>query len=83
MQAKVNFLAAARASGYIVFEKEVHHVVEFVDRFVFACDQPDGQYMIGTFFKETATRKGDYAGCPDVEDLTLRQATDILNLIRM
>lgn len=82
MQAKVNLLAALRAAGYVAFEKEFPHVVEFADRFTFAVEDAEGQYMIGTFYKATATRKADYAGCPDVENLTLRQAMDILNPIR-
>lgn len=68
INAATNFLNALDVAGYITEDGEYEQVVEFDNVFVFICfNNNEGEYLVGVFHKASATRSGDFEGCPRAE----------------
>jgi len=58
---------ALDGAGYVADVSDIHLVIVKPECFVLVMDDPDGEYMVGRFMRQTATQKADFVGSPDFE----------------
>lgn len=68
-----------RAARYIEFMEDFEAAIELDDRFVFVAHNANSNFIVGVFFKATATRAAEYAAEPIAEHETEADAIAEMN----